>query len=217
MTLTSLINRPVAGAMSGAKMENFTYTTTGNAYAVIATVNVINMPAVLNSISVTGNNLLFKFEYSLDGVNWTASITDFPIAAASSAQLSAVRQVMSYRVSVKPAVADSHGSCIWQFVASQNWIPSEFKRATAYESITVTNAVAVGFTLATMDGNTRANVTVEDNPIRIRWDGLADPTTTEGHLIQAGDSFVLDFTADMYHFRAIAQAGNAKLRVTYAR
>lgn len=216
MTLSSITNRAVSNGMSPGRMEIFTYTTTVNTYEVIATVNTQCLPSLLNTISVTTNSLDFKFEYTRDGVNWYTSITDYSIAAAANATLTAIRNAMQYRVSVKPTVAGDHGSCTWILIVNQIVLPPEYRSAFAYESKTVTNAAVVGFTAATMDGATRANVTVENNPIRIRWDGT-DPTTSEGHLLQSGDTMILDFTADLWHFRAIATGANAKIRVTYSR
>lgn len=216
MTITSITNKATAGVMSAGRAETFTYTTTVDIYEVIATVNVIGLPAVMNTIAVTTNNLLFKFEYSRDGTNWNTSIEDFPIAAAATAQLTAARNAILYRVSVKPAVAGSHGSCSWLLIANSVILGSEYRGAFTYESLTITNGAAVPLTLATFDGALSANITVEDNSIRVRWDGTA-PTTTEGHLLQSGDQIKLDFTADIWHFRAIATGANAKIRVTYSK
>jgi hypothetical protein len=219
MTLTSILNGPVAGSMAPNRMETYTYTTTAaaaGAYEVIGTVATANYPGVCNSIYVTTNNLLFKFEFTRDGVTWLTSIEDYPIAAAGNAQLSAVRQAIQYRVSVKPAVAGNHGSCTWIFSASQVILPPEYRSAFAYEALAITNAAAVPLTVATAQGAFTANITVEGNPVRVRWDGTA-PTTTEGHLLQSGDSMKLDFTADIWKFRAIATGANATLRVTYSR
>jgi hypothetical protein len=170
----------------------------------------------MNSIYVTTNNLLFKFEYTRDAVTWVTSIEDYPIAAAGNAQLSTIRQAVQYRVSVKPAVAGAHGSCTWILSVSGIIIPPEYRSAFNYESLTITNAAAVALTPATAQGAFTANITVEDNPIRVRWDGTA-PTTSEGHLLQSGDSLKLDFTADIWKFRAIATGANSKLRVTYSK
>lgn len=216
MTVTSIANRAAAGGMADSSVRNFSYTTTVNTYEVIATLAVSHFPAICNYIAVTDNDLLFKFEYTRDGTNWITSITDFPIAAGSYHNLSAVRQATQYRVSVKPAGAGAHGSCTWQFTMSDIIVPPEYRAAFAYESVTVSSAHAESLTLATYDGAFAALITVEDNPIRVRWDGTA-PTTSEGHLLQSGDTLKLDFTADIYHFQAIATGADAKIRVTYAR
>ena len=216
MTLTSINNIPAAGSMADGRVEVYTYTTTADAYTVIATVNIMGFPALCNSIYVTTNNLLFKFEYTRDGTTWYTSIEDYPIAAAGQASLSAIRQATQYRVSVKPAAAGVHGSCTWMLSVSKIVLPPEYRSAFSYESLTITNAAAVPLTVATAQGAFTANISVEGNPIRVRWDGTA-PTTSEGHLLQSGDSIKLDFTADLYHFKAIATGANATLRVTYSR
>lgn len=216
MALTSIINGVAAGGMAPSRMETYTYTTTVDTYEVIATVTVSGFPGLMNSIYVTTNNLLFKFEYSRDGVTWVTSIEDYPISAAANAQLSAIRQAILYRVSVKPAVAGAHGSCTWMLSVTGIIVPPEYRSAFNYESLTITSAAAVALTTATAQGAFTANITVEDNPIRVRWDGTA-PTTSEGHLLQSGDSLKLDFTADIWKFRAIATGANAKIRVTYSK
>jgi hypothetical protein len=202
--------------MARGNAHIFTYTTTVDTYEVIDTVNVAGFPGLANTLAVTTNNLLFKFEYSRDGTNWVTSIEDFPIAAAASNTLTAARNAILYRVSVKPAAAGVHGSCTWTLILNDQVLSAEYRGAFTYEALTITNAVAVPLTLATFDGALTANITVEDNPIRVRWDGTA-PTTTEGHLLQSGDQLKLDFTADIWHFRAIATGANSKLRVTYSK
>ena len=216
MTLTNISPGATAGSMAHSKLFNFSYTTTVDTYEVIGTVGTSGLPGLCNTIAVTTNNLLFKFEYTRDGTNWVASIEDFPISAAATAQLSAQRHAMMYRVSVKPAVAGSHGSCTWQLGLTDIVLPPEYRAAFTYEALTITNAAAVPLTLATFDGAFTANITVEDNPIRVRWDG-GNPTTAIGHLLQSGDQLKLDFTADIWHFRAIATGGNASIKVTYSR
>ena len=216
MTLSSMTTRATAGEMAPGKMWVSTYTTTVDTYAVIDTFAVACNPGIHDTLTVATNNLLFKFEYTRDGVNWLTVIEDYPVAAAATAYLTAVRNAIMYRVSVKPAVAGNHGSVTWILVNNQTIIPPEYRAAFAYESATVTNAAAVSLTSTTYNGAMTANITVEDNPIRVRWDGTA-PLTTEGHLLQSGDTLKLDFTADIYHFKAIATGGNAKIRVTYSR
>jgi hypothetical protein len=202
--------------MAHGKMVIYTATTTVDTYEVIDTIQVSCLPGVHNTLSVTTNNLLFKFEYTRDGVNWVTTIEDFPVAAAATATLTAVRNASQYRVSVKPAAAGVHGSVTWIFVANTIIVPAEYRAAFAYEDIVVSNAHYETFTTATLDGAITANITVEDNPVRVRWDG-GNPTTSIGHLLQSGDQLKLDFTADLWHFKAIATGGDSKLRVTYSK
>ena len=216
MTFVSKTNAASAGDMAHGKMLIYTHTTTVDTYEIIDTVQTACLPGVHNSISVTTNNLLFKFEYTRDGVNWVTSIEDYPISAAASGFLSAVRNAIQYRVSVKPAVAGAHGSCTWILTANTIIIPPEYRSAFAYEDITVSSAHYETFTTTTMNGAFTANITVEDNPVRVRWDG-GNPTTLVGHLLQSGDQLKLDFTADLWHFKAIATGGDSKLRVTYSK
>jgi hypothetical protein len=219
MTFVSKQLAAAAGDMSHGKMLVYTYTTTAaaaGAYEVIDTIQVSCLPGVHNTLTVTTNNLLFKFEYTRDGVNWVTTIEDFPVSAGATAMLTAVRNASQYRVSVKPAVAGNHGTVTWIFIANTTIIPPEYRAAFAYEDITVSNAHYEPLTVATMDGAFSANITVEDNPVRVRWDG-GNPTTSIGHLLQSGDQLKLDFTADLWHFKAIATGGDSKLRVTYSK
>lgn len=219
MTLSTLTPRPAVSSLAHGKQYVFTYTTTTGlttpAYELMGTVPVAGLPYLLNTLAVTTANLLFKFQFTRDGTNWDTSIEDYPVSAAATAHLSATRNAQMYRVYVKPAGA-ANGSVTWTLTLCDTIMVPEYRAAFAYESITVSNAHAESVTIATMADATRANITVEDNPIRVRWDGTA-PTTSEGHYMQAGDSMVLDFTADIYHFKAIATGGDAKIRITYSR
>ena len=88
--------------------------------------------------------------------------------------------------------------------------------AAAYESITIDNTVGgKGFTLAKYGTNVYAFITVETAQIRFTLDGTA-PTTTVGHLLNAGDVLELDSNADIVSFRAIRTgATSATIHVTY--
>ena len=89
----------------------------------------------------------------------------------------------------------------------------------SYEAITVAT-VAIGFTASKLvpDSATppgQAFVTVETASCRFRMDG-SDPTSTEGHLLQVGDSINVTGTQNLYNFRAIRDtATSATLRVSY--
>ena len=86
--------------------------------------------------------------------------------------------------------------------------------ATAYESITVDNT-AGGLTAVTYGDAVQALITVESHPMRYRLDGT-DPTDTEGHLVDDGDTIVLTSAADIAGFSAIRTTGDsATIRVTY--
>lgn len=220
MTLDTLTNKPVAGQMARGKQYLSTYTTlaaAGGAYEVIGTFPVSGFPGIANYISVADNDLLFKFEYTRDGVNWHTSVEDYPIAAAATGELFAQRNAMLYRVSVKPAAfPGAHGTATWYLTLSDFILPSDFRGAFGYEALTITNAAAVALTQATYEGALKAEITVEDNNVRYRLDGT-DPTTIEGHELAPGDILVLDFTADIFNASFIAEAGDAVIRVTYLR
>lgn len=97
-----------------------------------------------------------------------------------------------------------------------------------FEAITVSTA-AVALTTATYqvsvdNGGSKdrvtaklATITVETDSIRVRFDGTA-PTSTNGHLFQAGDVIELVSMTQVKNFKAIrssAAVGDAKLMVTY--
>jgi hypothetical protein len=216
MALVSVINCPEAGSMGCGKAYVYTYTTTGNDYAVIGTLSTTNLLAQFFTAAVTTNNLLLKIEVTRDGTNFTTIVEDFPAAKAASTSFSMQFQALQTRVSVKPAVAATHGTVALTWILSENVLSPEISYAFAFESVTVTNAAAVGLTQATYDAARMAVITVEDNPVRVRWDGTS-PTTAVGHLLGVGDTLTIHFSADIFHFKAIATGGNAVIRVTYSR
>lgn len=76
-----------------------------------------------------------------------------------------------------------------------------------YESITVTNAVAIGFDAVKLaSGCERVFCTLEVASVRFRTDG-GDPTPTEGHLLEIGDVLPLEGEGTLSRFRAIATGG----------
>lgn len=104
--------------------------------------------------------------------------------------------------------------------------------AVDFEQLTV--STAVGFTAskilvqtASTDTNEgqafieskrvdEALVTVETNPIRVRFDGT-NPTASVGHLFNAGDSFVVSGQNAVSKLRMIATGSNATVNCTYFR
>lgn len=88
-------------------------------------------------------------------------------------------------------------------VARQSAGASEF-------GVVVTNAAVVH--LNPPAGATSAQISVNTAAVRYRDDGL-DPTTTEGHPLAAGSSFLYFGPLSVVGF--IAQAGNATLDVSY--
>ena len=202
--------------MGPGKAYVFTHTTVANDYAVLGTVSTTKLLAQFFTAAVTTNNLLMKVEFTRDGTNYVTLVEDFPVAKAASTSFSMQHQALYTRISVKPAVAATHGTIVLTWVLSDTVLSPDISYAFAYEALTVTNAAAVSLTQATYDAARCALITVEDNPIRFRTDGTA-PTTSEGHYVSPGDSIEVHFSADIFHFKAIATAGNAKLKVTYSR
>lgn len=88
------------------------------------------------------------------------------------------------------------------------------RRATAYESITVSDQVRQ-LTAASVAAANRALVTVENAPLRFRVDGT-DPSSSQGHLLNDGDTLTLEDRWNIERFRAIRSSGSdAAIRVTY--
>jgi len=87
-----------------------------------------------------------------------------------------------------------------------------------YESITVTNASAIGFTsskISTAPRPKRAFCTSETGSMRYRYDGT-DPETTEGHLLLPTDTLIVEGIQNMENFKVIAtSATSGKIKVTY--
>ncbi len=91
-----------------------------------------------------------------------------------------------------------------------------------FEAITV-SSTSVGFTAAKIKINqeggqykraVKAFVTVETNPMRVRFDGTA-PTTTVGHLLAAGDVMMITGDANVANAHFIATASDGAIKVTY--
>jgi len=92
------------------------------------------------------------------------------------------------------------------------------REAQDYEAITVSTN-AIGITVSKLRSSrygpcTGAFITVENYNIRFRVDG-GNPTTTEGHVLTAGQNLTLGSESDVGKFRAIRDdAVDATLRVT---
>jgi hypothetical protein len=87
----------------------------------------------------------------------------------------------------------------------------------AYESITVATT-AIGITSSLLSPNRRrAVLTAETAQMRFRVDGT-DPTSSEGHLLEVGDTLELDQQEEMLNFRAIRTGSTSGvLKVTVYR
>jgi hypothetical protein len=101
-------------------------------------------------------------------------------------------------------------------------IPGAVVVAFGHETITVDNAVTPKtFTAATYAPAvgaeaTYALVSVETAAIRFWLDG-SDPAAGEGHLQPASTTFELHGADNIRNFKAVKDAGNATLQVSYAR
>ena len=85
----------------------------------------------------------------------------------------------------------------------------------AFEALVVTNAAAVGFTPATYGTARQAIVQVQDQAIRYRIDGVADPTTSVGIEAAVGTIIKLTSKDQLQKFRAIAVSTDAVLAAEF--
>ena len=87
--------------------------------------------------------------------------------------------------------------------------------ASAYETKTVADS-AVGLTSGTYGDATKAEMTLESGQIRVRKDGTA-PASDEGHLVEIGDTIILESAADIANFKAIRTGSvSGVLKVSYS-
>jgi hypothetical protein len=83
-----------------------------------------------------------------------------------------------------------------------------------FESITVSTTAKTLNPLKSVHA-TKAFITVEAQPIRVRYDGIT-PTATEGHLYAAATTIILTNKTEIINFMAIRQgASDATLKITY--
>jgi hypothetical protein len=88
----------------------------------------------------------------------------------------------------------------------------------AYESVTVANT-AIGLTASSTAAPIRnaATLTLETAQIRFRVDGT-DPTSSEGHLLEIGDTLELCNQEEVKNFKAIRTGSTSGvLKVSYFR
>ncbi len=84
----------------------------------------------------------------------------------------------------------------------------------AYESVTVADS-ATGLTPATYASATCAEMTLETAQIRMQVDGT-NPTSSEGHLVEVGDTITLTSAAQIAGIKGIRTgAVSGVLKVTY--
>jgi hypothetical protein len=87
--------------------------------------------------------------------------------------------------------------------------------AATYGTVTVADT-AIGFTTVPSNANI-VNCDLETGPIRYRYDGAADPTSSEGHTLNVGQGFRLTNRFDMVNFRAIRSTGTSgTLKCTFS-
>lgn len=102
-----------------------------------------------------------------------------------------------------------------EIIVEANISPTVEPVATDFETLAITNAVAVALTEAKIANKVKAMITVETAEIRWRIDGTA-PTTAVGHIGAKGDIIMLTNATDISHFSAIAtSATSAALSITY--
>lgn len=86
-----------------------------------------------------------------------------------------------------------------------------------YEAITVADT-AIGLDPAKRKNADRAVMTLATAQVRFRYDGAAAPTSTTGHVLDAGVPLTIDGAAALNFFQAIrTSVTSATLTVTYER
>lgn len=89
------------------------------------------------------------------------------------------------------------------------------QEAENYESVTIADS-AIGLTSGTYGTATKAEITLETAQIRVRKDGT-NPSSSEGHLVEIGDTILLKSAADLATFKAIRTGSTSGvLKVTYS-
>lgn len=95
--------------------------------------------------------------------------------------------------------------------------------AFAFEKVTATSSAA-GFTATNyqpISGNTipaqRVILYVETAAIRVRYDGLGNPTTTDGIPVAVGGSLVVDGIENIKRLKFIAQSGSPVINAVFLR
>ncbi len=191
--------------------------TSVNTYVTVGTVQAWGAVKKRFLFSVATNNLTVKLIGYLDPAGVLAGVTigEFNILAGDTHAVLVDTMYGAIAVQVKPTAGGVHGTLTTYYMQDESEHTPQ-RHPFAKESITVTNAAAVGFTRDTLDSALEVLVTVEDNPIRVWYDG-STPTTTVGHLLNSGDSIILTGGISALNFLAIASGGNAILRVTFSR
>lgn len=91
-----------------------------------------------------------------------------------------------------------------------------FHKAIGFNTYTVTTTKAIPITTVASDGTeaTKATITCTGANVRMRWDGDADPTPTQGHFLGAGVERVLFGHSNLDQLRIIAVNATATVTVT---
>ena len=208
----SLVGAPGPKTMGGY----FTSLATASAdYVPLAQWDCTHIPNKRITLSVLYNDMRVRFSGYVDkGLLNLYVIGEVTIKAGDTHVFTIDFPVSSMLIEVKPVTAGLTAA----IGGGYSGVTTDSTRTStlSYESLTVTSATAVAFTRDLMLSVWQAMITVEDNPIRFRLDGTA-PTTTEGHLLQAGDTLEIHSTFDALNFQCIATGGDAIIRVSYSR
>ena len=193
-----------------------TYTTT-NTYQVMYTwiTQFMGMKyiTITNSGSKSAN---IKILGSYDGASYNFYLLPaVTLAAGSSAQLEVASFFASLQILAESTTTNQATTLNAQVVATSH-IVDDTDYATQFETINVTSSAVSTLTQSKCINASTAFITVETNPVRVRWDGGA-PTNSVGHLVNTGDDLQLTSVSDLVNFQAIGSTGAAVLQVTYSR
>lgn len=203
---------PVGGIQSGGFFLPFS--TDSTSYVEVATFSTVNVVTMRYLLTATGVDMDVKI---VGNISRTGSVTLTLGECTLTPNLAHVfiLDTACHSVIVYAKVHSTGTGGLVGGYSGINW--NSFRETTYnFEELVVTNAATIGCTRSKATNVFTATITVEDNPVRFRTDG-GDPTTTSGHLLQAGDVLKISSMFDVLNFKIIAVSGDAKLAISYAR
>lgn len=167
--------------------------------------------------SVADEDAEISVTASHDGVNYRHTLmSDEVVTAGNTHEVAIPDFYASIRIYARSATSGKVSTVTVQCIGTSHAPSCDARAAFAYEAVTVTSLAVAELTAATYDGAIEAMISVESNPVRARWDGVA-PTTATGHLLQQGDIVTLYTHDDIVDFQAIAVGSSSVLTITYSR
>lgn len=209
--------RPILYDIRKSPDDFDTFTTSNNYTTPLYTWITTFMGLKIIEIEAADNDIKFKIMGSYDGVNYDITAQqETTLTANTTTYVHIPDFYASLQISAKSASTGKAGTVDAVLVATSHSGLSQSPSATGYESLPVTSSAAVSLTSSVYGAASAAVITVEDAPVRVRWDGVS-PDISTGHLLQAGDSIELTSATDIRNFEVIATSTAAVIDVTYSR